>query len=422
MDRPNKIYLMAAVFMVIAPLSVSADAGNGIKFARLGLTILMAGFGIFVYQAETLRGMTKSFIAFSVVFTIAALWSNDPLWGMINKGMYLMAALGGVYMAYTTKNDVELSKGIKLLCITGAVSGFFLFGTFLQNPNQGVVSNRLAVAGMNANTIGAAAAPMFILSFFLGLWQRGWKWRLFAFTSALLLLVVILGTGSRGATLMAIVGTFIATKPFLKKRAASIVLACAIPIGLVQIIAIASGIDVVSKIPGLERITSGGTKENTREGMWNFAYKKFEKAPSPFIGIGWLHWGKSSANCHNLYLQVLVECGYFGTVFFVVCLFRIAVRSNEVKHELYGSPNPELSALPMGILASLAVHGMVESSTLFGTTSAPLLLGYSVALLDQLPHLLSHGNYPTPPTEKRAAVPRLEIKSTRQRARAATAV
>ena len=411
MNRPNKIYLLAAAFFIIAPLSVSGTASDGIKYLRLGLTVAMSGMGFFVYRASPLDSATKTFAFFVVLFTAGALWSDSILMALFNKGMFLMSALAGVFMIYTTKTEEELTAGIKLLALTGTVAGFLLFATYLQNPESGTSGDRLAVGGMNANTIGAAAGPMFIFSFFLGLWRPEFKLRIICFSSSLLLAIVILGTGSRGATLMAIVGTIIAVKPFLQKRALTVLLSIAIPVGMLQIYALATGTNVASKIPGLERILSGGNKKNTREGMWEWTYKRFKR--SPVIGIGWLHWGNSSANCHNAYLQVLTETGIVGAAIFLASIVQIVLRIFSVKYTLRESTNPELLALPLGLLASLAVHGMIEASVVLGTTGLPLLLGFSVALVDRLPSLVNQGSSSMPVARATPAIPRLEIRARR---------
>lgn len=412
MKGVNKIYFLAAAFLIVAPLSISGTASEGIKYARLGLTVAMVGFGLFVYKAESFGSSTKAFLFFCTLFTIAGVWSDNVFWALFNKSMFLMSVGGGVYMAFTTKTQSELHGGIKLLALTGTIAGFFLFITYLMNPEDNTAGDRIAVGGMNANTIGASAAPMFIFSFFLGLWQTGFKWRALCFSSSILLAIVILGSGSRGAVLMAIVGTLIATKPFLQKRASMVIMSCAIPLGILQIVAVTAGFDIASKIPGLDRITEGGNKENTREGMWKYAYKKYETAP--VFGIGWLHFGNGSANCHNLYLQVLTETGIIGAAIFLSALVQILLRTRDVKYELYGSSQPELLALPFGLLASIGVHGMVEASALFGTTALPLLLGYSIALIDRLPHLISGDPSSHQIPVSKPAIPRLEIRPSRQ--------
>ena len=413
MNPLNKIYLLAAVFIVVAPLSIAGTATQEIKIVRLAITATMAGMGLFVYRSDSFRGMTKGFTAFAILFTISSLWSDDIRWALFNKGMFLLAVLGGIYMATTTRNKDELSKGIRVLAFTGTLAGFLLFLAYLINPDANTSGDRLAVAGMNANTIGSSAAPMFILSFFLGLSHQGFKTRLFCFGSATLLAIIILGTGSRGATLMALVGTLIATKPFLQKRAFSIILSVAIPLGILQVVSLSMGTSLANKIPGLSRATNFSSLKghNNRAGMWKYAIKQWNT--NRLIGIGWLHFNKSkaTANCHNLYLQILAETGILGAVIMTGVLIQILLRTQVVKHELFGTATPELLALPMGLLASIAVHGMVEASALFGTTCLPLLLGYSIGLIDRLPVLTTKATDGSRAVKRAPAIPQLDIRS-----------
>lgn len=411
MDKPNKVHLLAAVFMIVAPLSISGQASEGIKYLRLVVTAGMAGLGMFLYEKESFGSLTKSFVFFCSAFTASALWSDNLFWAAFYKSSFLMAVLGGVYMGYTLQTRQQLTNSIKLMANIGTIGGLLLFVVFLMNPETNTVGGRMAVGGMNANTIGAAAAPMFVLAVFMSFWQEQFKRRIFYLASATLLAITILGSGSRGATLMAIVGTLMAIKPFLQKRAATVILAIALPLGSLQIVSIATGFDLASKIPGLSRITEGGTTENTREGMWEFSMKRFYRNPG--IGCGWLHFGNSQANSHSIYIQVLAESGLVGGTFFVIFVLQLLIGSSRRKNELYGMASPELLALPMGIVTSVAVHGMVEASALFGTTSLPLLFGFSIALIDRLPDLMREGTLELPPEKPASAVPRLDIRSTR---------
>lgn len=411
MEKPNKVHLLAAAFMIVAPLSISGQATEGIKYLRLIVTATMAGFGMFLYEKESFGSLTKSFVFFCAIFTTSALWSDNIFWALFYKGSFLMAVLGGIYMTYTIQNRQQLTNAIKLMANIGTIGGLLLFVVFLMNPETNTAGGRMAVGGMNANTIGAAAAPMFTLAVFMSFWQQQFKRRLFYLGSATLLAITILGSGSRGATLMALVGTLMAIKPFLQKKAATVILAVALPLGGLQIVSIATGFDLASKIPGLSRITEGGTTENTREGMWQFSMKRFYANPA--IGCGWLHFGNSQANSHSVYIQVIVESGLVGGTFFVAFVFQVFIGSSRSKQELSGMASPELLALPMGIVTSVAVHGMVEASALFGTTSLPLLFGFSITLIDRLPDLMREGTLDLPTEKPVSAIPRLDIRSTR---------
>ena len=103
------------------------------------------------------------------------------------------------------------------------------------------------------------------------------------------------------------------------------------------------------------------------------------------IGKGWLNWGgTSSANTHNIYLHVLAECGVIGGFLFLAMLFNIFnVYRNGVAEMKAGMDPHDLTYFSAGILASMLLHGMVESSTLLGTSTNALFLGFSVGLLDR---------------------------------------
>lgn len=88
---------------------------------------------------------------------------------------------------------------------------------FMTNKEESIVGDRLAIAGMNANTIGQSEAPLLLLSIYL-LFKPGTKLQKgIHLASAIMLLAVILGTGSRGALLMVLLGSYFIIKPVLKE-------------------------------------------------------------------------------------------------------------------------------------------------------------------------------------------------------------
>ncbi|MBT4276472.1 MAG: O-antigen ligase family protein [Verrucomicrobia bacterium] len=236
---------------------------------------------------------------------------------------------------------------------------------------------------MNANTIGAAGALLLLLAVYL-LFKPGKNiHKVVHLSSAVFLLAIVLGTGSRGALLMSAVGLFFILKPILSKNSMSIFVVCLIPFVVLQIYgAISANEDTVT--PGIDRLANMNMEtENTRSGMWNWTIRKFNE--SPVIGKGWLSWGgTTSANTHNIYLHVLAESGVIGGVVFLVMLFRLfsiyRVNASSLKA---GMDTYEFTPLGAGILASVLVHGMVESSTLLGSSTNALFLGLSVGLMDR---------------------------------------
>ena len=147
--------------------------------------------------------------------------------------------------------------------------------------------------------------------------------------------------------------------------------------------------------PGIDRLANMNMEtKNTRSGMWNWTIRKFNE--SPVIGKGWLSWGgTSSANTHNIYLHVLAESGVIGGVLFLGMLFRLfsihRVNTSSLKA---GTDHYDFTPLGAGILASVLLHGMVESSTLLGTSTNALFLGFAVGLLDRATLLNSEEQSP----------------------------
>ena len=265
----------------------------------------------------------------------------------------------------------------------GGASSLTLGYVFLTNKEGNLSADRLAVAGMNANTIGAAGALLLLLAVYL-LFKPGKNiHKVVHLLSAVFLLAIVLGTGSRGALLMSAVGLFFILKPILSKNSMSIFVVCLIPFVVLQIYgAISANEDTVT--PGIDRLTNMNMEtKNTRSGMWNWTIRKFNE--SPVIGKGWLSWGgTTSANTHNIYLHVLAESGVIGGVVFLIMLFRLfsiyRVNTSSLKA---GMDTYEFTPLGAGILASVLVHGMVESSTLLGSSTNALFLGLSVGLMDR---------------------------------------
>ena len=372
---------MGAAFIVIAPLSVSGNAAGLLKWVRL-LTTVAAYYFAYVNSRlpERLEG-TKSLFNFILLFTLAAVWSDYLVMGLVNKGMLFFAVMTGVAMSYSVSSAKDLLNRLTLLGYTGGASSLSLAYMFMTNKEESIVGDRLAVAGMNANTIGQSGAPLLLLSIYL-LFKPGTKLQKgIHLSSAIMLLAVILGTGSRGALLMVVLGSFFILKPVLKKNFMSAFMVLLIPVVVLQMYgAMSSDEDAVT--PGIDRLNAEDTR-NTRTGMWNWTLKKYGE--SPLYGKGWLSWGgTSSVNTHNIYLHVLAECGIIGAIVFLGMLVKIfSVYREDIAAIKAGMDPHDFTYFGAGILASMLLHGMVESSTLLGTSTNALFLGFSVGLLDR---------------------------------------
>ena len=91
----------------------------------------------------------------------------------------------------------------------------------------------------------------------------------------------------------------------------------------------------------------------------------------------------------NMYLQVLVETGVIGAAGFLFCIGAVMRSGLKVvrlqRH--WGKNLKAISWLTLGCTFGLLVHGLAESSSILGATSNPLVLGFSIALLERLPKL-----------------------------------
>jgi O-antigen ligase len=381
MANSSRIWILGAAFIVIAPLSVSGEAAGFLKWIRL-LTTVAAYYFAFVNSRlpERLEG-SKSLWQFILLFTVAAIWSDYPVMGMVNKGMLFFAVMTGVAMSYSVTSAKDLLGKLTLLGYTGGASSISLAYMFMTNKEESIVGDRLAIAGMNANTIGQSGAPLLLLSIYL-LFKPGTKLQKgIHLASAIMLLAVILGTGSRGALLMVLLGSYFIIKPVLKKNFMAAFMVLLIPIVVLQMYgAMATDEDAV--IPGINRLNAEDTR-NTRSGMWKWTMKRYGE--SPLIGKGWLSWGgSSSVNTHNIYLHVLAECGIIGAMVFLGMLFKVfSVYRENIAAIKIGMDPLDFTYFGAGILASMLLHGMVESSTLLGTSTNALFLGFSIGLLDR---------------------------------------
>ena len=383
MNNASKIWAMGAAFLVLAPLSTSGSAIGILKWLRLLTTVLAFYFSISNIKLPERLGGARSLFIFVLFFTFAALWSNYPVMGMVNKGMLFFTVMTGLAMSYSAVSAKDLLKKLHMIGYVGGASSLTLGYVFLNNKEGNLAGDRLAVAGMNANTIGAAGALLLLLAVYLVFKSKRNIQKAVHLSSAVFLLAIVLGTGSRGALLMTAVGLFFILKPILSKNAMSIFVVCMIPFVVLQIYgAISTKEDTVT--PGIDRLANMNMEtKNTRSGMWNWTIKRFNE--SPVIGKGWLNWGgTTSANTHNVYLHVLAESGVIGGVVFLVMLFRLFSIYRVNTSSLKAGMDPyDFTPLGAGILASVLVHGMVESSTILGTTTNALFLGLSVGLMDR---------------------------------------
>ena len=400
MKQTNKIWLLFALFIVIAPLSTSSDSSNALKMARAGISLL--GF-IFCYQAgviQRLNPMSKSLWSFALVFALMAVLSDSIAWGLFNKSLFVLTVTLGFGSVYAVTSMEDLLKRMHLLGFVAAFSALGILYMFVTSPAEEMGVDRLTVGGMNANIIGSTAAPLFLLCLFLLIRQQKTWSRVLHFTTAIVLLSIIMATGSRGAFLMVASGSIFIMRPVLKKNmfmAATFIL---IPVIVYYIFTEAFSSSESPTTSGFDRITSteeGARSADTRTPVWHWAMKRFYW--NPVFGVGWMHFGTGSVNVHSIYILVLCECGLVGAFFFFLFLIKIPTTFISNLQVLdTQSVSYYLVYFAGGMLAAHLLHGLVESSTLFGSTVNCVFFGFGIGLLDRVLDLDTSN--PTPISEQ----------------------
>lgn len=386
MKQTNKIWYLLASFIVIAPLSTSSDASTAMKMARAGISLL--GF-IFCYQTnliQRLNPIAKSLWSFALLFAISALWSDKIAWGLFNKGLFLLTATLGFGSVYSVTSTEDLLKRLRLLGFVAAFSSLGLLYMVATAPAEELGGKRLTIGGMNANIIGASAAPLFLLCLFLLLRPQKMLHRGIHFSTAIVLLSIIMATGSRGSFMMVALGSIFIMRPVLKKNMFMATFIILIPVVVYYLFTETLSGSQAPTTSGFERITStedGTRSADTRAPVWDWAMKRFKK--SPVIGVGWIHFGNNSANVHSVYILILAECGLIGALLFFLVLIKLpSTFLSHLQITEDHSASYDLTFFAGGVLAAHLLHGMVESSTLFGSTVNCLFFGLGIGILDRV--------------------------------------
>ena len=390
------IFCLSGLFLLLAPLSSRGDASGlayFVKYARLVVSGLIIVIGLARAHPNRLGGVSAVYFSFILFYFFGAAWSSSPAWGFSHKGMLLVTSGAGLMMAHCLHSIYELRRGLRILGVVGAIAGVWVFIQYLRDPGGSVVFDRLAVANMNANSLGQGAACLLVFALYACLSERRVHWRMGGLLSSVLLIWVVFSTGSRGAVLFAGVSLLCLIYPHIKKRFVVVVfLAGFVFLGVNVALLFGSDkhegnefvVDDSNPQLGMARLSDELTK-NTREQIWLHAWREYKT--SPVIGIGWANYQSRSRNIMNVYMQVLLETGMIGAFFFLICLLRIGGRLVKTYRIPFDMVYAQCHFLAVGLAGALLMHGLAESSTLLGTTPNALLMGFALGLIDRLPHL-----------------------------------
>lgn len=386
---PPTLYWIVA-FIIVAPLSISADSSPTLKWIRLLLTIAACISAIPSVGTQFFGNASRALTAFMLLHLGGAIWSLFPVEGVLWKSFFVISASAGLLLAISLRDAKSFARTLRILTLVAFVSGTVILAIYLRNPAQSQTLGRLSVAGINANNIGQATLPLFLISICLLVSDASRGWKRLAITAAILALLVILGTGSRGALLACVAGICVPTVRLLKGRFTALLTATVILVTLLLTVLAPSPkeeeLDGDERIVGIGRMDEELTKD-TRSAYWGFLWKEAKK--SPLLGHGWFTQKNSarSLNAMNIYLQVFYEEGIVGTLVFggfvwvLVSTMKQALEREKERELLkLGDASAMMASC---LLVALLVHGLAESSTLLGTTTNAMFLGFATGLLDR---------------------------------------
>lgn len=377
-------FLLTGLFLILAPLSVATglESQSAAKYLRVLTSVGILLCGLLGSARLRFGGAARAWLLFGLVWLASALWSDSPGWAMFHKVMFFFVLNAGIILGASIRSLADLERGVRFLGLASLIAAVAVIGAYLKDPNAATAGDRLALWGMNANLVAQTAAPLTVFCLFLTLNSCTVRGQACAALAFVLLLAILVMTGSRGGAVMALAGVGVLLLPYMRRPVVvmivglSFLLAWNVSVGL---------LDVDGEVRLVDELT-----KDTRESIWKYALRNFEAAP--VFGLGWLHWGSNWAAVQGAYLQVLVEAGLVGAAVLVSAVlvsfwaWRIAV--SRLKCDPSGSLKRYLYFSGALVLAPL-VHGLAESSTVMGTSLNPLLLGFGASLLDRLPGFLS---------------------------------
>lgn len=396
--RSSKVqFFFAGLLLLVAPLSGSSESTTTIKLVRIGLSVAMVVGCLTHFSRARVGKISRGLVGIACFYTLAAIWSNDPAYGLLHKGMFLASCVAGVVLAASLNGIVDLRDGLRTMLPFIAIGAVAIILVALTDESGNYVMGRLAAFKINANALGQSAAAMLILCLSHMVIDRS-KWKFLSGISSVLLIWIIIETGSRGSVLMAVAGGGLIFVGAVKGLAQNIGLLIVLGMLLLPAMVLV-GSELATDIApatGFQREWSSGgggrmqreMLKDTRTQMWAQCFKEWER--SPIIGVGWFSQKHRSRSTMNMYLQVLVECGEIGFVLFMIWLAMLGKQCIRLIGKVGNWPRDYrvCAWLSFGCVIGLLIHGLAESSILLGTTVNPLLLGFSVVMLERIPAML----------------------------------
>lgn len=380
----NPVFLIAAAYFILAPISAAQDFAfvSVAKYGRVYVTLLLLVVGFFALRIYRLRATAIVFLVYVGVYVFAGLWSDVPVSALKYKGLYGLAVLSGFMLAYSVRDFRDLELGLRVLLVAAAMFGAFILLEFVRDPAAIFHRDRLSFWGMNANRIGQTLAPMLMICAYLALHASAKPWKIAGFGVGMVLGVLLMYTGSRGAAGEALLGCFVISIPLIRRP------------GLLAVVAVIIGVTVIFTLSRAltdapERLLNVSLE--TREAPWTFAMSEFRDAP--LFGHGWVYYngpqGPSSQNMHSIYLQTLVETGLFGFIIMGIAVVYVSFRGLRMLRIVrWSGIETQTAYLALGVAAAILAHGVIEAGTVRGSTLNGVMLPFALGLFDRIPELL----------------------------------
>lgn len=385
--RFNVLLVLATAYLMLSPASGAAELPLNVvaKMARVYVTLLMVFLALTVVRIQSIRPLSVLFLAYIGFFTASAMWSDYPLEASMYKGMYAFVVVAGLFTAYSIRSFDELREAVLMFALAGLLFVVFIMVQVLTNPAAISRIGRLAAWGMIGNRIGQTAAPLLTICAYLALHEPRRLWKVMGYVTGMMLGLIIIYTGSRGAALEALVGCFVVGIPLMRR-----------PLHFaVVVVLFAASAYVAYRHGGADEQATDRflmTNLESRENPWTEGMRLFEQ--SPIVGNGWVTHvgevdkGESTKNFHSMFMQVLVEAGLVGLTLFITLWICILVSAFLILRRLrrMKCPSP-LIYLVVALLLAILVHGFFEAGSLIQSLVDSMLLPFCIGLLGLMPAL-----------------------------------
>ena len=268
-----------------------------------------------------------------------------------------------IIFRYGLDSRTSVMRLLKTIVVIMFVLSFLTLLDFLNLPDLGIVGTyrgRIEGPFGAANQYGALLA--FLLPVSIGLQSTDAKGaaRLFWRVGLLVLAVLLVATGSRGAYLSVVVGSILAVI-YLRHHLdmGQVVRYGLISIGVVLLLLVAFAIfNYDFLVERFEKTTSGNvyTASSGRVNIWTAALLVMAEWPMSFLtGYGWNAYEYSGIwkAAHNEYLDRFYELGAIGLLLYVAVIYSVISRARRFLYR--AEPDPETRRIMIGYIFGMII-------------------------------------------------------------------